>query len=166
LITKQLLSFLSDDFTVTAVETWFKVKVQVVQGYLQAFAAQVVAKADEIVFIDLFAGSGFYSSGFEKQLIPMPTLHALGSDPPFTKYIFSEPNDETAEALKVRVNRYFRGRNVVIFEDRQEGLLDKLRSCVPPSNKSYKVAALCLIAPFSIDFSFNLVERLSSFKDL
>jgi three-Cys-motif partner protein len=161
LTAKPPLSFLSDDFTVTAVEPWFKVKVQVIKEYLQAFTAQMVGKVDEIVFIDLFAGSGFYSTGFQKQLIPMPALYALGCDPPFTKFIFCEPNDEAAKALKVRVNKYYRGRNVVIFEDRPENLLDKFRVYVPPSKKNYKVAALCLIDPFSLEFSFDLIEKLA-----
>jgi len=155
-------NFSSDDFTVTAVEPWFKVKVQVIQEYLQAFTMQIAGRVDEIVFIDLFAGSGFYSSGFQKQLIPMPSLQALGCDPPFSKFIFCEEEDEAAKALKIRVNKYFRGRNVVIFEDRPEELLDKFRLYVPPTKKNYKVAALCLIDPFSIDFSFSLIEKLAA----
>ncbi len=156
-----LHGFTKDDFIVTAVEPWFKVKVQVIQDYLQAFLAETAGRAQEIVLIDFFAGSGFYSIGHQKELLPMPALAALKQDPPFTKVILREPDAEAAKALRVRVNKYFRGRNVVIFEDRVEDMIDKLKLYVPPSKKDYKVAVLCLIDPFSINFQFQALERLA-----
>jgi three-Cys-motif partner protein len=155
-------SFSADDFTVTAVEPWFKVKVQAIYDLMQAFTSQTTGVADEIIFIDLSAGSGFYATGFQKQLIPMPALEALRCDPPFTKFVFCEHNPEAAKALKVRVNKYYRGRNVVLFEDTPELTLEKLRLYVPPTKKGYKVAALCLIDLFSFEFSFALIERFAA----
>lgn len=161
MITTSTLSFSADAFTVTAVEPWFKVKVQVLQEYLQAFTSQTVGLADEIVFIDLFAGSGFYTTGFQKQLIPMPALQALSCDPPFTKLIFCEQSNEAFHALKVRVNKYFRGRNVVLFDGELDELVEKFRVYVPTNKKNYKVATVCLIDPFSFNYSFALIQKLA-----
>jgi len=52
--------FSDDGLSITAAEPWFKVKVQVVQSYLQAFIVNALSRADEVVLVDLFAGSGMY----------------------------------------------------------------------------------------------------------
>ncbi len=158
---KTLHNFSKDDFIVTAVEPWFKVKVQVIQDYLQAFLAETTGRVDEIVFVDFFAGSGFYALGHQKEIVPMPSLLGFRQDPPFSKIILREPEPEAAKALRVRVNKYYRGRNTVIFEEGVEDMIDKLRLYIPPSKKNYKVATLCLIDPFSINFQFSAIEKLA-----
>lgn len=162
MITKTPHQFSKDDFTVTAVEPWFKVKVQVIQEYFQSFLGETVGRADEIVLVDFFAGSGFYAFGHQKTLLPMPSLLALQQDPPFTKLIFCEQNQECAKALKIRVNKYFRGRNTLLFEEGVDELVEKLRLYIPPSKREYKVAVLCLIDPFSLNFSFATIEKLAA----
>jgi hypothetical protein len=51
-------NFQSDGLSVTATESWFKVKVQLIQSYLQAFIMNALPKADEIIFVDLISGKG------------------------------------------------------------------------------------------------------------
>ena len=53
-------------------------------------------------------------------------------------------------------------KNVVIFESKPEQLIDKFRSYVPQSKGSYKVAVFCVVDPFSIDFSFTLMDQLAN----
>jgi three-Cys-motif partner protein len=158
---KTLHNFSKDDFIVTAVEPWFKVKVQVIQDYFQAFLAETTGRVDEIVLVDFFAGSGFYTIGHQKEIVPMPSLLGFKQDPPFSKIILRETEPEAAKALRVRVNKYFRGRNSVIFEEGVEDIIDKLRLYIPPSKKNYKVATLCLLDPFSINFQFSAIEKLA-----
>jgi three-Cys-motif partner protein len=159
---KRLYPFSKDDFTVTAVEPWFKVKVQLIQDYFQAFLAETAGRADEIVLIDFFAGSGYYALGHQKEIVPMPALVGLQQDPAFTKCILVEPDPDLAKALKIRVNKYFRGRNVVIFEDSPKDVFEKLKLYVPASRKGYKVAVLCLVDPFSLQFPFSFYETLAA----
>src|SRR5262245_43227002 len=47
--------FHNDGFSITAAEPWFKVKVKVLQSYLQTFITQAMGKADALVYVDLFA---------------------------------------------------------------------------------------------------------------
>lgn len=158
----KLPTFAKDDFIVTAVEPWFKVKVQVIQEYLQAFLAETAGRVDEIVLIDFFSGSGFYAIGYQKEIVPMPSLLALQQDPPFTKVILNEAEPDAAKALKIRVNKFFRGRNVVLFEDNVDAVMEKLRFYVPPSKKNYKVAVLCLVDPFSLQLPFSFFEKMAT----
>ncbi|MFZ2907018.1 MAG: three-Cys-motif partner protein TcmP [Cyclobacteriaceae bacterium] len=153
-------SFQDDGFVTTAAEPWFKVKVQLIQQYFHSFAANVSGKVDNIVFVDLFSGSGLYSIGHQKGLFPATSLASLQTELPISKWIFCEHSVENARALKVRVNKYFRGKNVVIFESKPDQLLDKFQTYIPPSKGGYKVAVFCVVDPFSIDIPFSTVEYL------
>lgn len=158
---KALSGYSKDDFIVTAVEPWFKVKVQVIQDYFAAFIAETVGRADEIIVVDFFSGSGFYSIGHQKEIVPMPSLLALKQDPPFTKVILRESDPEQVKALRIRVNKYYRGRNAVVFEEEVEEMIDKLKRYIPPSKKNYKVATLCLLNPFAVSFPFKTIQKLA-----
>jgi len=156
-----LSSFRDDGFITTAAEPWFKVKVQLIQQYFQSFVTNVSGKVDDIVFVDLFSGSGLYSVGHQKELFSATCLASLQTDLPVSKWIFCEHSSENANALKIRVNKYFREKNVVIFESKPDQLLDKFRSYVPQSKGAYKVAVFCVVDPFSIDIPFTLIDQLT-----
>jgi three-Cys-motif partner protein len=154
-------SFHDDGFVTTAAEPWFKVKVQLIQQYFHSFVSNVSGKVDDVVFVDLFSGSGLYSIGYQKELFAGTSLASLQTDLPVSKWIFCEHSPENASALKIRVNKYYRGKNVVIFESKPDQLLDKFRSYVPQSKGSYKVAVFCVVDPFSIDIPFTLINQLT-----
>jgi hypothetical protein len=67
-------NFQSDGLTITAAESWFKVKVQLILSYSQAFIMNASPKSDELIFVDLFAGSGLFSVGHQKEIFPGPSL--------------------------------------------------------------------------------------------
>lgn len=157
---KQLFS--DDGFSITATEPWFKVKVQLLLSYIQSFTVNVVSKADEIVLVDLFSGSGLYSVGHQKEIFQGTCLAALDADLPITKWILCEQESDQVKALKIRVNKYHRGKNIVIFDSPLYDLIDKFRSYIPPSKGGYKVAVLCLIDPFSVEVPFSMVDKLAA----
>lgn len=154
-------SFQDDGFVTTAAEPWFKVKVQLIQQYFESFITNVSGKVNDIVFVDLYSGSGLYSIGHQKELFPSTALASLQYDLPVSKWIFCEPSSENAKALKIRVNKYFRGKNVVIFESKPEQLFDKFRSYIPQSKGNHKVAIFCVVDPFAIDIPFTTIDKLN-----
>lgn len=154
-------SFQDDGFVTTAAEPWFKVKVQVIQQYFESFITNVSGKVNDIVFVDLYSGSGLYSFGHQKELFPSVALTSLQDNLPVSKWIFCEQSSENAKALKIRVNKYFRGKNVVIFESKPEHLLEKFRSYIPQSKAGYKVAIFCVVNPFSLDIPFTTLDKLN-----
>ncbi len=156
-----LLSFPDDGFSVTAAEPWIKGKIQIIQQYLHSFASSLAGKADEIVFIDLYAGSGIYSLGTRKELFAASSLMALSLEVPITKFIFCDPDKEQLSILKIRVNKYFRGKNVLLLDGKPEDLIQKFSHYVPRSKGSFKVAVFCLCDSFSLDLHFDTVSRLA-----
>lgn len=150
-----------DGFSVTAAEPWIKGKVAIIQQYLTSFAASMTGKANELVFLDLFAGNGVYSLGARKELFAASALMSLATNLPVTKYIFCEKDVEQLRTLKIRVNKYYRGRNVLLLEGKPEDLLSKLDHYIPRSKGSFKVAVFCLCDSFSLDLHFDTVAYLA-----
>jgi three-Cys-motif partner protein len=154
-------NFQSDGLTITAAEPWFKVKVQLIHSYLQAFMMNASSKSDEIVFIDLFSGSGLYSMGHQKDVFPGSSLLSLTLEPPFRKWIFCEQDHEQASALEKRVKRFFPKQHVEILNLPADELIDVLRSNLPVSKAGYKVATLCLVDAFSLNMQWGIIDKLA-----
>jgi three-Cys-motif partner protein len=153
--------FQSDGLSITAAEPWFKVKIQLIESYLQAFIMKASGKVDEIIFIDLFSGSGLYSMGHQKEVFPGSNLLSLTLEPPFHKWIFCEDDEEQVYALENRVKKFFPKKNVEILNFPVEELMEALRSHLPRSKAGHKVAALCLADSFSLDNHWDTIEKLA-----
>lgn len=117
------------------------------------------AKADEIVFVDAFAGSGLYSIGHQKEIFAGPSLATLCDDLPIDRWIFCERDPEQAHALFMRAKKAAPEKNVQVFADPLPELTDRLRSAIPASTRGHKVAVLCLVDPFSLDMPLALMEK-------
>jgi three-Cys-motif partner protein len=156
------LSFQPDGLAATAAEKWVKQKISVISEYILSFCGHTAGKVDDVIFVDLCAGNGLYSMGARKELFPSSALAALALDLPISKYVFCEEDAERAGILKIRVNKYFRGKNVVILEGSYASLVDRLRMYVPSGKGKYKVACLCLVDTFSLDVPFETIEALAA----
>jgi three-Cys-motif partner protein len=154
--------FLPDGFSVTATEPWFKVKVEVIQSYLRAFVMNVSAKADEIVFVDLFSGSGLYSVGYQKEIFPGSCLASLSSEFPITQWILCERDPESLKLLHRRVEHFFHHKNVVILDLELSHLVDKFRKIITPSKRGYTVAVFCLVDPFNFEIPLVTIDSFAS----
>ena len=154
--------FLPDGFSVTATEPWFKVKVEVIQSYLRAFVMNVSARADEIVFVDLFSGSGLYSVGYQKEIFAGSCLASLSSELPISQWILCERDPESLKLLHRRVEHFFHRKNVVILDVELSHLTDKFRKIVTPSKRGYTVAVFCLVDPFNFDIPLATIDSFAS----
>lgn len=150
-----------DGLSVTAAEPWIKGKGSIIRQYLTSFVGSLAGRVDDIIFIDLFSGNGVYSLGAKKELFYASSLQSLSLGLPISKYVFCERDHEQAHLLKVRVNRYFKGMNVVMLEGRPEQLVEKFKLYVPGNSPGYKVAIFCLCDPFSLDLDFATLTRLA-----
>lgn len=154
--------FHTDGLSITAAEPWFKVKVQVIQSYLQAFIMNASPKSDELIFIDLFSGSGLYSIGHQKDIFAGSCLTALSAALPFDRWLLCEKDQEQVVALENRIKKYFPNRNTSIVHTSQSHAIDDLIAGLPRSKAGKKVAILCLVDPFSLDVPLSLVMRLAA----
>jgi three-Cys-motif partner protein len=153
--------FQDDGFAVTAAEPWVIQKIGIAREYLTAFVEHLAGKVDDIIVVDLFAGNGLYGLGSKRELYPGLALTALSLDLPINKFVFCESDPEQSGVLKIRVNKYFRGKNVALLEGEPGELIDRLNRYVPQSKGSYKVAVFCLCDPFSLELSFDTLRTLA-----
>jgi three-Cys-motif partner protein len=154
--------FTDDGFGVTSAEPWQKQKIQIIQEYLVAFVSNLADSVDEVVFVDLFSGGGLYSIGGKGEIFAGTPLMALAQDLPIKRFVFCERDVEQFKALKIRINTYYKEKNVILLNGKPEELIDKLKLYVPNSKGDFKVAIFCVCDPFSLDVTFESIERLST----
>lgn len=155
-------NFQSDGLSITAAEPWFKVKVQLIQSYLQAFMMNASQKTTEIIFVDLFSGSGLYSCGHKKEIFAGSCLASLTAETPFQHRIFCEEDVDHARALDKRVKKFFPDQRVTVLNVGHHEWMESLQSIIPASKPGYKVAVICLADPFSMNIPFGAVNKLAA----
>lgn len=151
-----------DGFAVTTAEPWVKYKIQLIRQYVTAFVNALSRQVDEVVLVDLYSRNGLYCLGAKKEIFAGIPLMALQLDLPISKYVFCESDSEQARILKIRINKYFRGKNVVLLNDGRDQLIDKLKMYVPDSRKSHKVATLCIADAFGMEPGLDFIKQLLS----
>ena len=159
-MTTELL-FPDDGLPSIAAESWVRHKVEVIRQYLTSFAGQLAGKVDDIIFVDLYAGNGLYSMGSRKELFPSASLMSLSLDIPISRFVFCEQDNDRLSTLKIRINKYFRNRNVILLDGKPEDILSRLELYVPPTKGNYKSAVLCLCDAFSLEMPFSTIRQLS-----
>ena len=155
------LTFPDDGLPTVAAENWVKFKIDTIGQYLSSFAGQLAGKVDDIIFVDLYAGNGMYSMGARKELFPSSALMALSLDVPISRYVFCEQDPDRLSTLKIRVNKYFRNRNVILLDGKPADVVSRLDLYVPPSKGSYRSAVICLCDAFSFEMPFDVIRQLS-----
>ena len=156
--------FTDDGFAVTTAEPWIKEKTSVVAQYLQSYTKLHAGNVNELIFVDLFAGNGLYSLGARHELFAAPPLLALSLELPITRYIFCASSQEQLNILKIRVNKYFRGKNVLLLQGKPEELITSLSHYIPSNQPGLKSSVFCLADSFSFDLNFESVQKLADLQ--
>lgn len=149
-----------DGFAIEATTSWTFRRNQLIRHYLHVFTVTMERKFDYLVYLDLYAGSGLKRLENGEIISGSPVI-ALSEPRHFSKYIFCEINKDYSDALKVRVNKYCRQENILVFNGDPNHLIERLAYYIPDSTKKNKVATLCLIDPFSMNIDFETVRILS-----
>lgn len=153
--------FSEDGLSITAAESWFKVKVQVIQSYLQAFIVNALSRADEVVLVDLFAGSGLYSAGHQKDVFAGAALSSMADALPFSKWIFCERDGELLKALDTRIRRAFPSFDTDIIHTTSRDP-ERFLAAIPTSVPGKRRAVLCLADSFSMELPLSTVQKLAA----
>lgn len=156
--------FSDDGLVCAAAEPWFFGRIALIHHSAEKFIAKLASYADEFIFIDLFAGNGLFTIGHNKQRQAGTALALMASGLPFRRWILCERNADEAHALRIRTRRYFRDKQVLIFEDPLMALPEKLSGYVPRSTPHHRVAVLCIADSFSFAFPFEFVRQTLPLK--
>jgi three-Cys-motif partner protein len=150
-----------DGLIIPEVGAWGEKKYKLVGGYCEIFTTGMKNKWGKLVYVDLFAGSGFAKIKGTDRILKSSALIALSVSHSFNKYIFCEANEEKLNALKTRVNREFPDADVdYILGDSNENI-EKIISVIPKDSPG-GVLRFCFVDPFSLNLHFKTIERLAA----
>src|SRR5947208_1832557 len=80
----------NDGLSIPEIGNWGETKYKLVGGYCEIFTSGMRYKWDKLVYIDLFAGSGYARIKGSNKILRSSALIALSVTNPFHKYIFCE----------------------------------------------------------------------------
>jgi three-Cys-motif partner protein len=130
--------------------------------YLEEFTGAMSGRFPNLVYVDLFAGSG-RGEFPDGALIDGSPLIAARTLPPFTKLILVEEHPENFTALKKRLAKEFQGRDIAIFKGNCNELAGAVRAQIPRPRPAGGVLTFCFVDPFNLSIHFSTLRR---FKDL
>lgn len=152
----------NDGFAIPEIEQWNVEKYRLIGKYIETFTQSMRARSEDMIYVDLTAGSGINRVKETGDIILGSPLIALSNPISFSKYIFCERETELVQALKIRINKQFRRKNVVIFGRDVNIMTDKFSFYIPKNDGKYKVSGICLIDAFSLDIHFDAIKALAA----
>lgn len=130
--------------------------------YFQVFTKAMHQTFPQLVYVDLFAGSGRGQFG-KNDIIEGSALIAARTDPPFTKLILCEQDDENLGALGARIERDFKDRDIKLIRGDCNEHGDEIRAEIPKFSTKSGGLTVCVVDPYNLGIEF---ETLRAFADL
>ena len=133
---------------------WTEVKLDILREYAAPYSKILVNNRFYHFYIDAFAAGGSHISRTTREVVPGSPLIALSTEPPFREYHFIDADPVRVEQLR----QYTVGRSDVHVHqgDCNEVLL---RDIFPLVRYEDRRRALCLLDPYNIDLSWNVVAK-------
>jgi three-Cys-motif partner protein len=153
------LEALPDDGLITpVVGDWADEKYRLFWYYADLFAASMKNKWEHRVYLDLFAGPGRARIRGQKRIIPAPPLLALNVKAPFTRYIYSEYNEQKLAALEERVRREAPDADTHFILGDTNANIQKIIDLVPQQ----RTLAFCFADPYRLaDLPISTLQKLA-----
>jgi three-Cys-motif partner protein len=138
---------------------WSEVKLAIVREYAAAYSKIMEGVRRERIgrlrwiYIDAYAGPGFHLSKTTGDTVEGSPLIALNTSPPFHEYHFIDT--EPARAAQLRTLTGDR-KDVLTYTADCNTVL--LRDVFPRAQRSDYRRALCLLDPYNIDLTWEVIE--------
>jgi three-Cys-motif partner protein len=138
---------------------WTEVKLDILREYAGPYSQIVAANGFHHLYIDAYAAGGSHVSRNTGEVVPGSPLVALSTKPPFREYHFIDADPDRVDQLR----RYSADRTDVHVHsgDCNEILI---REVFPLVRYEDRKRALCLLDPYNIDLSWNVVATAGRMK--
>ena len=135
---------------------WSEIKLEIIRAYASEYS-KIMANQRLIqrhIYVDAFAGPGVNLSRTSGEYIPGSPLNALLVQPPFSEYHFIDADgNRTTQLRQLAANQ----TNVLTYEGDCNLILAK--DVFPRAEFSDYARALCLLDPYNINLSWDVVLR-------
>ena len=122
---------------------WTEKKYKLLGGYCDIFTRAMRRGWEELVYIDLYSGSGYSKIEESKKILKASPLIAMSIPTPFDTYIFCDENEEYIDALKIRTDSEFPEINVHYILGDSNTTIEEIRSKIPKHTRNNKVLSFC-----------------------
>lgn len=134
---------------------WTAKKLDAVERYLAAFTTALANKPYELLYVDLFAGTGFSESRDEMYQLTGSAARALSvRDRPFDRFDFVEKDPDKCKSLENLKDQYG-NRNIVIHPRDANEVLPELE--IDPKN----CRGVVFLDPYAADVEYRTIERIA-----
>jgi len=154
------ISVTPDNLVIDEVRKWSLEKFRLVGNYCNIFTNGMKYKWNQLVYIDLFAGSGYVKIKETGEFYLNSAIVAMSIHTPFTKYILCEQDEERCNALTTRIKRDFSHLNCTVIRGDSNLNVQSILSEIPRYSKSNKVLSFCFVDPYNLNFSFSTINEL------
>jgi three-Cys-motif partner protein len=157
------IPFLEDDGLLTpAVGDWAIDKYRLLKLYATLFTTSMRSRWDELISVDLFAGTGRAKIRGTERIVPASPLLALTVEHPFDRYVFCEADPQRMSALQVRVRQGFAGTDCRFVPGDVNANVDAILGELPAIRHGRKFLTFCFVDPFSLkNLRFETISALS-----
>ena len=151
-----------DGNVISEVREWSLEKYNLVGSYCNIFTSGMFYKWDQLVYIDLFAGSGYSRIKESGKIFYGSPLIAMSIPNPFTKYIFCEKDPKLFNSLAIRIERDFSHLNYELIPGDANENISKILKAIPPFDKNNTLLPFCFVDPFSLRIKFSTIRSLGN----
>lgn len=151
-----------DGLNIPEVRQWSLEKYKLVGSYCDIFTTGMKGKWNQLVYLDLFAGSGYSRIKESGKVFLASPLIAMSIPNIFSKYILCEEDKEKYNSLRARIDRDYSHLNVEILNVNSNKSINKIRSVIPPFRKGNTMLPFCFVDPYSLNLLFNTIKELGS----
>lgn len=140
---------------------WSEVKLDILREYAVPYSTILTAKHFHHHYIDAFAAGGSHISRKTGAVVSGSVKIALSTQPPFDEYHFIDANPDRVRSLRAlsagrpNVNVHLGDCNTVL-----------LRDVFPKMLYEDRRRALCLLDPYNIDLSWDVVAKAGEMKSV
>jgi len=140
---------------------WSEVKLDILREYAAPYSKILAANNFYHLYIDGFAGPGSHISRTTLEPVPGSPLNALRTNPPFREYHFIDADPGRVKQLRDYVGA--RPEIHVYTGDCNDILL---RQVFPRALYEDRHRALCLLDPYNIDLSWDVIATVGRMRSI
>ena len=140
---------------------WTEVKLDILREYAAPYSKILVNNHFYHFYIDAFAAGGSHISRTSGEVVPGSTRIALATEPPFREYHFIDADPARVEQLRQYTADH---SDVYVHEGDCNDIL--LREVFPLVRYGDRCRALCLLDPYNIDLSWDVVATAGRMKSI
>ncbi len=150
-----------DGMSTPEIGVWGLQKYKLMGAYCDIFTSGMKNNWEQLIYIDLFAGSGYAKIKDDNKILKTSSLIAASIATPFTKYVISEFDKSKIDALQTRFDREYKdlSNKTVFIQGDSNKNIDRIIEEIPKESNALR---FCFVDPFSLNLEFETIKKVAA----